>query len=68
MPPSTPENVAQVSAHLNASEERYRQHLMTLDSRPPLQFNKWGDWDQSGRLKPDVKIHNVFSRSPTAQQ
>jgi NAD(P)H dehydrogenase (quinone) len=68
VPPSTPANEAQALAHLKASEERYRQHLLTLDSRPPLQFNKWGDWDQSGRLKPDVKIHNVFSRSATAQQ
>jgi hypothetical protein len=68
MPPSTPAHVATVSAHLTASEERYRQHLLTLDSRPPLEFNKWGDWDQSGRLKPGVKIHNAFSHSHAAQQ
>jgi len=68
MPPSTPAHVATASAHLTASEERYRRHLLTLDSRPPLQFNKWGDWDQSGRLKHGVSIHNAFSRSHAAQQ
>jgi NAD(P)H dehydrogenase (quinone) len=68
MPPATPAHVANVSAHLEATEERYRQHLLTLDNRPPLEFNKWGDWDQTGRLKPDVRIHNAFSRAPGAQR
>ena len=68
MPASTPANVGQVSDALKASEERYRQHLLTLDSRPALQFNKWGDWDQSGRLKPDVEIRNAFSRTTVAPQ
>jgi NAD(P)H dehydrogenase (quinone) len=68
MPPSTPAQVANVSAHLLACEERYRQHLLTLDSRAPLAFNKWGDWDQTGRLKPEVEAHNAFSRSVAAPQ
>lgn len=62
IPPGTPEQAAKAQAHLAATEERYRQHLLTLDSRPPLQFNKWGDWDANGHFKPETKIHNPFSR------
>jgi hypothetical protein len=68
MTPPTPAHVAKLSAHLEACEERYRQHLRTLGSRAPLQFNKWGDWDPTGRLKPDAKVHNAFSRANAAPQ
>jgi NAD(P)H dehydrogenase (quinone) len=62
MPPAAAAQEPQAKAHLTATEERYRQHLRTLDARSPLDFNKWGDWDSSGRFKPDVEIHNAFSR------
>ncbi len=68
MAPPTPAHVAKLSAHLEACEERYRQHLLTLDTCQPLQFNKWGDWDATGRLRPDVEVLNAFSRSGAARQ
>lgn len=62
--PATPAQTTAVTTHLDDCEARYRQHLMTLDSQRPLQFNMWGDWDQTGRLRSDVAIHNAFSRAP----
>ena len=62
--PPTPVHTTAVTTHLADCEARYRQHLRTLDSRTPLRFNKWGDWDQSGRLRGDISIHNSFSRLP----
>lgn len=63
-PPATAAQATAVATHLADCEARYRQHLLTLDTRAPLDFNKWGDWDQSGRLRSDVPIYNSFSRVP----
>lgn len=62
--PVTAAQITGVTKHLADCEARYRQYLLTLDSRAPLQFNKWGDWDQHGRLHGGVAVHNAFSRAP----
>ena len=62
--PPTPEQASAVASHLAGCEARYRRHLQTLDTRPALKFNKWGDWDATGRLHDTAAIHNAFTRAP----
>lgn len=50
-------------ARMHRSMITYRERLAALESSEPLKFASWGDWDESGRLKPGVPGHSLFMRS-----
>jgi NAD(P)H dehydrogenase (quinone) len=60
---STDPGKAAVAERLDCYKARYRERLLSIDSAPALKFNGWGDWDESGRLKPGVPGYSKFMRA-----
>lgn len=56
-------DAAEIPARLEGYKTALRERLAALDKTAPLRFNGWGDWDESGRLKPGVPGHSPFMRA-----
>ena len=48
--------------------DRYKsgfdRYISNLHSLEPIEFNRWEDWDESGKLNPDAPSYSPFIRHP----
>jgi len=47
---------------LQSYKSDLQSHLLSLENQPPLKFNGWNDWDETGRLKPEAASYSAFMR------
>lgn len=63
LPPFVAFGVGQDHSQREHLKARFADHLAELEIMAPLSFNRWGDWDEEGRLRPGVEGYNLFMRA-----